>query len=178
MRQDIARARAASTPSPQAGAGTQSGTTGGTTGGSTGGTTGGPAGQSTERTLPPPETKPPGQTQDATIGDLIKALREMQSPEEVAKRAEIDTENAIRRSLVTSALSLRQSKENTKRQIELENINAWRNLEQEKIRANTAQTVAAANSIAFALTPNQSYAQAMNEAYRAGLAPYTNFTVK
>lgn len=174
MLQDIARAKAAATPPAQQEIGTPSSTTSGTTSS----TTGGSAGQSTERTLPAPETKPPGQTQDATIGELIKALQKMQSPEEVAKRAEIDTENAIRRSLVTSALSLRQSKENTKRQVELENIQAWRNLEQEKIRANTAQTVNAATSIAFALTPNQSYAQAMNEAFRAGLAPYTNFTVK
>ena len=131
----------------------------------------------TDKTLPGPTTKPPAQTPDALIDDFKTVLKDYLSPESVAKRSDIDTENAIRRMLVTNALSMRQSRENTARQAELRKMQEWGLRERAIIEADTRQTIATANAIALSLTPNQGLAQELTRAYSAALTPFTNITV-
>ena len=110
--------------------------------------------------------------------DYWKEIVKQLDPDIVRKRAAIDTENAVRRMLVTNALSMRQSRENTARQVEIKNIEAWKALEQAKIEANTRQTIATAQTIALALTPNQGFSQALSTAYGAALRPFESFNLK
>ena len=110
--------------------------------------------------------------------DIWKEIVKQLDPDIVRERAAIDTENAVRRMLVTNALSMRQSRENTARQKELETIKTWRDLELARVEANTRQTIATAQTIALSLTPNQGYSQALTQAYSAGLKPFENFNLK
>lgn len=110
--------------------------------------------------------------------DIWKEIVKQLNPEVAKQRAAIDTENAVRRMLVTNALSMRQSRENTARQVELKNIEAWKTLEQARIEANTRQTIATAQTIALSLTPNQGFSQALTQAYGAALKPFENINLK
>jgi len=128
--------------------------------------------------LPGPVTPGPKQGEEKGPQDIWKEIVKQLDPEVAKERAAIDTENAIRRMLVTNALSMRQSRENTARQVEIKNIEAWKALEQAKIEANTRQTIATAQTIALALTPNQGFSQALSTAYSAALRPFENFNLK
>lgn len=141
-----------------------------------------PAGESgqakTGGTLPPPATPAPKQGEEKGPQDIWAEIVKQLDPEVAQRRADIDTENAIRRMLVTNALSMRQSRENTARQVELKNIEAWKALEQARIEANTRQTIATAQTIALALTPNQGLSQALGSVYASSLRPFETFNLK
>lgn len=123
-------------------------------------------------TLPPPATPAPKQGEEKGPQDIWAEIVKQLDPEVARQRADIDTENAIRRMLVTNALSMRQSRENTRRQEELETIRSWRALEQARIEANTRQTIATAQTIALALTPNQGFSQALSLAFGEAIKPF------
>jgi hypothetical protein len=99
-------------------------------------------------------------------------------PARAAQRAQLDTENFIKRSLITNALSMQQTRENTKRQVELKNIEAWKALEQARIEANTRQAMAFGQTVAASMIPNQGLGQVLNQAYANAMTPFTNFSVK
>lgn len=110
--------------------------------------------------------------------DYWKEIVKQLDPDIVRKRAAIDTENFVKRELVTNLLSMRQSRETTARQVEIKNIEAWKALELARVEANTRQTIATAQTIALSLTPNQGYSQALSTAYGAALKPFENINLK
>ena len=175
IRGDIARAQASSQNLPKSSPDTGSSAPGG-------GEVVPPAGDAGQDrkggTLPPPATPGPKQGEEKGPQDIWKEIVKQLDPEVAKQRAAIDTENAVRRMLITNALSMRQSRENTARQVELKNIEAWKTLEQARIEANTRQTIATAQTVALALTPNQGFSQALTQAYSAGLRPFENFNLK
>jgi hypothetical protein len=128
--------------------------------------------------LPGPVTPGPKQGEEKGPQDIWKEIVKQLDPEVAKQRAAIDTENAVRRMLVTNALSMRQSRENTARQVELETIRSWKDLERARIENNSRQTIATAQTIALALTPNQGFSRSLTEAYGAALRPFENFTLK
>jgi hypothetical protein len=132
----------------------------------------------TDGTLPGPTTRSPKQEDEKAFRDIWAEIVRQLDPEVARKRAEIDTENFIRRELITNALSMRQSRETTARQVELKNIEAWKALEQARIQANTQQTIATAQTIALALTPNQGLSSALSSAYGNALKPFETFNLK
>lgn len=175
LRGDIARAKGSSNIPPTDNAGSGSSNPGG-------GQVVPPVDSSgqpkTGTVLPGPVTPGPKQGEEKGPQDIWKEIVKQLDPEVAKQRAAIDTENAVRRMLVTNALSMRQSRENTARQVELKNIEAWKTLEQARIEANTRQTIATAQTIALSLTPNQGFSQALTQAYTAGLKPFENFNLK
>ena len=98
-------------------------------------------------------------------------------PEFRARLTKEDTENFIRRSLLTNALSMRQTRENTQRQVELKNIESWKELERARIEANTRQAIALQSTIAASMLPNQGLMAGMSAAYQAAMAPFQSFTL-
>jgi hypothetical protein len=175
LRGDIARAKGSSNIPPTDNAGGGSSNPGG-------GQVVPPADSSgqpkTGTVLPGPVTPGPKQGEEKGPQDIWKEIVKQLDPEVAKQRAAIDTENAVRRMLVTNALSMRQSRENTARQVELKNIEAWKTLEQARIEANTRQTIATAQTIALSLTPNQGFSQALTQAYGAALRPFENTNLK
>lgn len=135
-------------------------------------------GESTQTSTGQPTQKPAAQGTDPAFERLLDLLEGNVSPEQAAKSAEIATENYIKRALVTQALQLQTTQENTRRQVEVQNIQAWRDLERARIDANTRQALAFGQTIALAMVPNQGLMQGMNQAFANAMAPYEGFALK
>jgi len=136
-------------------------------------------GQNVPTSTGQPSQRPAAQKTDPEIDEYNKILRELTlNPELRAKLAAQDTAEFIKRSLITQALSLEQTRENTRRQLEVQNIQAWRDLERAKIDANTRQALAFGQTIALAMVPNQGLMQGMNQAFANAMAPYEGFALK
>lgn len=132
-------------------------------------------GKETPTSTGQPSQPPSAQKTDPEIDEYNKILRELTlNPELRAKLASQDTAEFIKRSLVTQALSLEQSRENTRRQLEVQNIQAWRDLERARIEANMRQSLALGQTIALAMVPNQGLMQGMNQAFAAAMAPFVS----
>ena len=154
-----------------------------TTGGSTrAGTSSGGAKAPSSGPAPKPDTPAVSteipQKGDAQMDAILKTIKEWGSPENRAIFTQQDLEAEVKRALITNALSMRQSRENTKRQVELANINAWRELESARIEANSRQAAALGAAVAMSMQPNVSYMDAMQKTYASAMAPYTNFSLK
>lgn len=134
-----------------------------------------------EGQAPPPATLPGSTTppipQTAVdfgpLKDLIKDLEEKRG-----EYIEQDLGSALQRMLVTNMLSMRQTRENTKRQVELKNIEAWQNIERARIEANARQAAALAQTAYLSQIPNQGVMTAMNEAFKGAMAPFEGFNLK
>lgn len=125
-----------------------------------------------------PTQPPAAQSTDPLVSVLVEAFKAEMDPTRSAERSRIDTENFIKRTLITNALAMRQTRENTKRQVELKNIEAWKALEQARIEANTRQAIATGQTVAAMTLPNQGLGQVLGQAYQASLAPFSNFALK
>lgn len=98
--------------------------------------------------LPAPSQKASiPQTEDKMPRDILEILKEQLTPERIAEIEGIRTGEALKRGLVTSLLAQRQSKEKTRREIELENIKSWQAIQTAKINANATQAAALASAI-------------------------------
>jgi len=84
----------------------------------------------------------------------------------------------VRRALITEALGARSRRELTKREVELKNIDAWRALEETRLRTNAQQAIAFGSTVAASMVPNQGLGSVLNAAYANAMAPFENFTLK
>lgn len=123
-----------------------------------------------------PGQKPAAQSTDPQQDIYNETLKKLLDPEYRAKLAAQDTEQAIRRALITNALSMRQTRENTQRQVELKNIDAWKELERARIDANVRQAIALQSTIAASMLPNQGLMAGMTAAYQAAMAPLSSIS--
>jgi hypothetical protein len=131
--------------------------------------------------LPEPLAKPPstdfgaskdspleGQKADFTLQDLLgfseRLIRDYQIP-----MREAESQREIQRSIVTAALRDRGLKELSRRQIETENIKAWRDLQVAREQARAAQAISLANTAYLAQIPNTGVMEAMNNAMKGAM---------
>jgi hypothetical protein len=101
---------------------------------------------------------------------LLEELKKIRDPATLQAITEIQNRAAIERSIVTSALAERQSKERTAREIEAENIRAWRDARVAQINANATQAAALASAVwaSSQMNPN-----VVGNAFQAALKPIT-----
>lgn len=135
--------------------------------------------------LPEPLAKPPstdfgaskgspleGQKPDFTLQDLLgfseRLIRDYQIP-----MREAESQREIQRSIVTAALRDRGLKELSRRQIETENIKAWRDLQVAREQARAAQAVSLATTAYIAGQPNANVIDAMNRGMEAAMKQVT-----
>lgn len=138
-----------------------------------------PRGKETPTSTGQPSQQPAAQGADAELKDLLDVYKKYAfDPAFRARMAEQDTQNFIKRALVTQALSLEATRENTRRQVEVKNIEAWKELERARIEANSRQALAFGQTVALALTPNQGLMQGMNQAFANAMAPFEGFALK
>jgi hypothetical protein len=128
--------------------------------------------------LPPPlETRPnttstpstlEGQKPDIDPNKILdyneKLIRDYFLPLREAER-----QAELQRSIVTAALRDRGLKELSRRQIETENIRAWRELQVARENARAAQAISLANTAYLAQIPNTGVMAAMNDAMRGAM---------
>jgi hypothetical protein len=69
--------------------------------------------------------------------------------------------------------SLEKSRLNTQRQVELENIKAWRDISQTQIEAQTRSAALTASLLTALQQPNVNFMNALSEAFNAGAAPFS-----
>lgn len=125
-----------------------------------------------------PSQPPASQSTDPQTDYYNKLLERLLDPELRGQLAAQDTEQAVKRALLTSALSMRQTRENSRRQIELQNIEAWKELERARIEANARQQIALGSTIAASMMPNQGIMNALGGVYQAALSPFSSFALK
>lgn len=101
---------------------------------------------------------------------LLEELKKIRDPATLQAITDIQNRAAIERSIVTSALAERQSKERTAREIEAENIRAWRDARVAQINANATQAAALASAVwaSSQMNPN-----VVGNAFQAALKPIT-----
>jgi hypothetical protein len=131
--------------------------------------------------LPEPLAKPPSTSFDASKGSPLKGqkpdfnlqdllgfserlIRDYQIP-----MREAESQREIQRSIVTAALRDRGLKELSRRQIETENIKAWRDLQVAREQARAAQAIALANTAYLSQIPNTGVMDAMNKGMQAAM---------
>ena len=135
--------------------------------------TGGAEGQAPPPATLPGSTTPPIPQSSVDFGplrDLIKDLEEKRG-----EYIEQDLGSALQRMLVTNMLSMRQTRENTKRQVELKNIEAWQNIERARIEANARQAALLAQTAYLSQIPNAGVMAAMTKASEVAMAPFVDF---
>lgn len=135
-------------------------------------------GPSTSTTMGIPSQPPASQSTDPQTDYYNKLLEKLLDPELRAQLAAQDTEQAVKRALLTNALSMRQTRENSRRQIELQNIEAWKELERARIEANTRQGIALGTAIASSMLPSQGLMGSLSNVYQAALSPFNTFNLK
>ena len=69
--------------------------------------------------------------------------------------------------------SLEKSRLNTQRQVELENIKAWRDISQTQIEAQTRSAALTASLMTALQQPNVNFMGAISAAFNAGAAPFS-----
>lgn len=79
----------------------------------------------------------------------------------------------LERSIVTASLRDRGLQELSRRQIETENIRAWRDLQVARENARSNQAISLATTAYLSQIPNANVMQAMNEAMKASMSPVT-----
>lgn len=133
--------------------------------------------------LPSPElpAPPTTSTEGTPLGDqkppyelpeLIDAVRDIFREDFLPYRqAELQAE--LKRSVVTAALRDRGLKELSRRQIETENIRAWKDLQVAREQARAAQAISLANTAYLAQIPNTGVMEAMNNAMKSAMQQIT-----
>jgi ribosome-binding ATPase YchF (GTP1/OBG family) len=69
--------------------------------------------------------------------------------------------------------ALEKSRLNTQRQVELENIKAWRDITQTQIEAQTRSAALTASLLTALQQPNVNFMNALSDAFNAGAAPFS-----
>jgi hypothetical protein len=135
------------------------------------------------RELPPALTQPPSTQFPTTQGSPLATQKpdfDPKLPFESAERMiqqyflplrEAERKAELERSIVTASLRDRGLQELSRRQIETENIRAWRDLQVARENARSNQAISLANTAYLSQIPNANVMQAMTEAMRASLVP-------
>jgi hypothetical protein len=76
-------------------------------------------------------------------------------------------------SSILNAVRQEKSRLNTQRQVELENIKAWRDISQTQIEAQTRSAALTASLMTALQQPNVNFMGALSEAFNAGAAPFS-----
>jgi len=128
-------------------------------------------------TPPAPPTLPGAQPQDTIkqqplneFQQILEEIKKIRDPATLQAISDIQNRAALERSIVTSALAERQSKERTAREIETENIRAWRDARVAQINANATQAAALASAVWASSQMNPSV---VGNAFQAALKPIT-----
>jgi len=130
-------------------------------------------------TLPEPEgSQKVPQTEDKTPQDILSRLDKYLSPEFQQQLREQETEQFLRRSLLTSALAYRQTLANTRRQEALERMRVWRDVQAAQIEANSRAMSSLAATAWASVTPNTNFMNALGQQYQATMAPFQTFNLK
>jgi hypothetical protein len=86
---------------------------------------------------------------------------------------EAERKAELERSIVTASLRDRGLQELSRRQIETENIRAWRDLQVARENARSNQAISLATTAYLSQIPNAGVMQAMSEAMTAAMVPVT-----
>ena len=136
-----------------------------------------------DRTPPPPPVlpEPEGtekipQTQDKTPQDILGKLDRYLDPEYQRQLRELETDQYVRRSLLTSALAYRQTLADTRRQEALKRMDVWRDVQAAQIEANSRAMQSLAATAWASVTPNTNFMNALGQQYQATMAPFQNFS--
>jgi len=135
--------------------------------------------------LPPPLGQKPDTSFSASAGSPLEGQKPDFDPNSLFQRTEDliqkyllplraeERQAELQRSIVTAALRDRGLKELSRRQIETENIKAWRDLQVARERARAAQAISLANTAYLAQIPNTGVMSAMNEAMKSAMQQVT-----
>jgi hypothetical protein len=101
---------------------------------------------------------------------ILEEIKKIRDPKTLEAISDIQNRAALERSIVTSALAERQSKERTAREIERENIKAWQAVRVAQTNANATQAAALASAIwaSSQMNPN-----VVGQAFQNALRPIT-----
>lgn len=103
--------------------------------------------------------------------DLLGLIRE--TNERMTASQAANWERVQQASTTAQQSAMEKSRETTARNIELENIKAWRDITQAKIEAQTRSNLAVAGMMTLAQQPNVGYMNAASQLFQAGAAPFT-----
>jgi hypothetical protein len=136
---------------------------------------------------PPPNTSLPSttapysgttipQNQDPMVGDLFKYLKELSDPERVRQIEEMRLQNLLKSQTLTSELTRAGERARYMRDLEKENIKAWRDKQVAQIQANAVQQAALGTAMISAFAPPN--AAALSSTLQAALQPFSNVSFK
>lgn len=135
------------------------------------------------RELPPALAQPPSTRFPASQGSPLETQQpdfDPKLPFESAERMiqqyflplrEAERKAELERSIVTASLRDRGLQELSRRQIETENIRAWRDLQVARENARSNQAISLATTAYLSQIPNANVMQAMTEAMKASIVP-------
>ena len=114
-----------------------------------------------------------GQTQNPPTlpPELIELTREARLAVATERAKEFERQQQIAAQYERG--SLEKSRLNTQRQVELENIKAWRDISQTQIEAQTRSAALYASLMSGLQIPNNNFMGALSEAFNAGAAPFS-----
>lgn len=119
-----------------------------------------------------PATQGPKEGTEPIVGqstDFAKEILEQYVPYEILRNKLLS-----RQSILNAAIAQQGREQLTRRQLETENIRAWRDLEQTRLQTQAQQAAAVASVAYLAQQPNVGTMQAFNEAFKAASAPLPN----
>jgi len=136
---------------------------------------------------PPPSTSLPStqapysgttipQEQDKTVTGLLDYLRELSDPERVRQVEDMRLQNLLKSQLLTSELTRAGERARYMRDIEKENIQAWKEKQVAQIQANAAQQAALGLGMISAFAPPN--ASALAGTLQAAMQPFSNMSFK
>jgi hypothetical protein len=119
----------------------------------------------------PPTTGPKEQTEPVIdqATKFSKEILEQYVPYELLRNKLLSQQ-----SVLNAAIAQQGREQLTRRQLETENIRAWRDLETKRLETQAQQAAAVASVAYLAQQPNVSTMQAFNEAFKAASAPLPN----
>lgn len=139
-------------------------------------------------TLPPPPstTLPPTtapysgttipQQQDKTVEDLFKYLKELGDPERLRQVEDMRLQNFLKSSILTSELTRQGERARYARDIEKENIAAWKDRQIAMYNANAAMATGLGAATVAAFAPPS--ASALSSTLSAAMQPFSNIGVR
>jgi hypothetical protein len=116
------------------------------------------------------------QTQDAVVGDLFKYLKELGDPERLRQIEDMRLQNLLKSQVLTSELTRSGERARYMRDIERENIKAWRDKQVAQLQANAVQQAALGTAMISAFAPPN--AAALSSTLQAALQPFSNVSFK
>jgi len=113
------------------------------------------------------------QSQEPVVGEAIAQLKQFSDPEYLSRLGQDRLRRLLAAEFVTSELRSAREKDKYAKEVEIKNIESWRDLQVAATEANARKEVALASTIATAMAPNTALAQAMTQQYQAAMTPFT-----